>query len=299
MNWFYALDGRQHGPVDDAEFQKLRTTGAINLQTLVWREGMGNWQAFGELFPEAAGPAPSAPSAPPGLLLPAGGEAPRMAAAGLICSGCGKMFPEDEVVRLDSGFVCAACKPAAIQRLREGVTTNSAAEEIRNAHIKHEASVKSVGFLYLLGGTAVVLIGGGGMIVPLAAGGGGAPDAILALGVSGLLLLVGVVQLAAGLALRRLKPWSRIAGCVISGIGLLGFPFGTLINGYILYLLLSAKGRMVFSEEYRQIIAQTPHIKYRTSIIVWILLGILLLFLGIAFAGFLFGFSSVRGNVGP
>ena len=34
---------------------------------------------------------------------------------------------------------------------------------------------------------------------------------------------------------------------------------------------------MVFSDEYRAVIEQTPHIKYRTSIIVWIVLGLLLL----------------------
>jgi hypothetical protein len=50
---------------------------------------------------------------------------------------------------------------------------------------------------------------------------------------------------------------------------------GTLINGYILYLLLSAKWEMVFSAEYRDIIDATPHIKYRTSILIWMLLGII------------------------
>jgi hypothetical protein len=39
---------------------------------------------------------------------------------------------------------------------------------------------------------------------------------------------------------------------------------------------------MVFSEEYQTIIAQTPHIKYRTSILVWILLFIVLLAIGAA-----------------
>jgi hypothetical protein len=38
----------------------------------------------------------------------------------------------------------------------------------------------------------------------------------------------------------------------------------------------------VFSEEYQRVIAETPHIKYRTSIVVWILLGLLLLLIAIA-----------------
>ena len=34
---------------------------------------------------------------------------------------------------------------------------------------------------------------------------------------------------------------------------------------------------MVFSPEYQAVIAQTPHIRYRTSKVVWILLGLVLL----------------------
>jgi hypothetical protein len=36
----------------------------------------------------------------------------------------------------------------------------------------------------------------------------------------------------------------------------------------------------VFSDEYQAVIRQTPHIKYRTSIVVWICFGLLLLLLG-------------------
>ena len=75
--------------------------------------------------------------------------------------------------------------------------------------------------------------------------------------------------------MRALKSWGRIVGCILSGLGLLNFPVGTLINAYILYLFLSKKGRMVFSAEYKDIIAATPDVKYRTSILVWIFLGIL------------------------
>jgi hypothetical protein len=79
-----------------------------------------------------------------------------------------------------------------------------------------------------------------------------------------------------------LRKWARIPTGILSGLGLLGFPLGTLINGYILYLIFSQKGKTVFSEEYQAVIEQTPHIKYRTSILVWILLGLVLLVIGIA-----------------
>jgi hypothetical protein len=68
---------------------------------------------------------------------------------------------------------------------------------------------------------------------------------------------------------------------IFSVIGLIGIPIGTLISAYFLYLLLSQKRTMVFSDEYQQVIEQTPHIKYKTSIVVIILLVLLVvLFVG-------------------
>jgi hypothetical protein len=45
---------------------------------------------------------------------------------------------------------------------------------------------------------------------------------------------------------------------------------------------------MVFSDEYHEIIAQTPHIKYRTSIIVKIFLFFLLALIAFGVVAFLF-----------
>ena len=52
---------------------------------------------------------------------------------------------------------------------------------------------------------------------------------------------------------------------ILAAIGLIGFPVGTLISAYILYLLGCQKGVQVFSDEYAEVIAATPHIKYRSS----------------------------------
>jgi hypothetical protein len=75
----------------------------------------------------------------------------------------------------------------------------------------------------------------------------------------------------------------------LSGVGLLGFPVGTLINGYILFLLFGRKGKTVFSEEYQVVIEQTPHIKYRTPLVVWILLGLVLFVIGAGLIAALIG----------
>ena len=146
---------------------------------------------------------------------------------------------------------------------------NSNAEAIRNAHLSHEASVKSVGALYMIGGVFCVAASGMFLFIPQG------PRTEIA-GMFILLPAIGIVQFATAFGLRGLQGWARIPTGLFSAFGLLGFPLGTIINGYILYLIFSAKGAMVFSEDYREIIAQTPHIKYRTSIIVKIFLFLLL-----------------------
>jgi hypothetical protein len=76
---------------------------------------------------------------------------------------------------------------------------------------------------------------------------------------------------------------------VLSGLGLLGFPIGTAINAYILYLFLSKKGRTIFAPEYQAVIAATPEVKYRTSILVWIFLALLVALLAFGLLGSFFG----------
>jgi hypothetical protein len=147
------------------------------------------------------------------------------------------------------------------------------AEQTRREHLNAEASIKSVGSLYML--TAILIVVG--IIFLYAQLGNGvrtaASTAYLQQSVP-LLAMSGFFAWLA-LSLRRLKPWSRVVGTVFSVIGLIGFPIGTLINGYILYLFWSEKGRMIFSEEYKEVIATTPHIKYKTSILVKLILALL------------------------
>lgn len=153
----------------------------------------------------------------------------------------------------------------------------TAAEEIRRAHIGHEASVKSVGFLYILG----ALFAGLGAIAAFV---GMLADKDLSRSESDMMvgILPGVIFAAVtigyaftGSAIRKLKPWTRIVVGIFSGLGLIAFPLGTLINGYILYLFFGKKGKMVFTPEYKDIIAATPHVKYKTSKWVWIVLAAL------------------------
>jgi hypothetical protein len=154
----------------------------------------------------------------------------------------------------------------------DDVAANPQAEAIRRAHIGHETSIRAVGLLYYLGG----VLGLVGAITPVLVGVSMEfPGAIPAL----LLAAFSVGTLFAGWGVRALRPWGKIVGCVLSAIGLIGFPVGTLINAYILYLFLSKKGRTIFAPGYQDIIAATPHVKYRTSIIVWIFVALIVILL--------------------
>jgi len=93
-----------------------------------------------------------------------------------------------------------------------------------------------------------------------------------------LMVAMAAVLSVVGRGLRTLRPWVRIPAVLLSILGLFGFPIGTLINGYIIWLILSKKGRRVLSHEYAAIVAATPQVKYRTSIVVWTLLGVIVLF---------------------
>jgi hypothetical protein len=263
MNWHYAIGAERKGPVSEEEFQRLSEEGVITAETLVWREGMTEWQPRGRLDPQTfAGPL-------------------------TVCTACGKIVEQTEAITVMGLAYCASCKPQVVESLNQGKPLPAGnAEALRTAHLSHEASVKSVGILYYLGGAALFCMGAS-ILITGAAGKSDVPSMLTA----AFFLLFAVAQIWTGTGLRRLEPWARLPTGILSGLGLLGFPLGTLINGYILYLVFSKKGAVVFSPEYRAAVAQTPHIKYQTSFLVWVLLGIVVVLVGLAVAAAVFGKS--------
>ncbi len=110
MTWNYLEGNEQRGPVTEADFEALVRSGKIGADTFVWREGMADWQPYGQVRGPAAGEPP-----------------PTMAAAGqVVCAECGRSFPPDQVIRHGNVFICAACKPVFLQKLKEGVTVSGA-----------------------------------------------------------------------------------------------------------------------------------------------------------------------------
>lgn len=69
-HWYFGENGQQIGPVDEASIRASIQQGRVNLQTLVWREGMAEWLPLyqvQELSGQPVVPAgyPASPYAPP------------------------------------------------------------------------------------------------------------------------------------------------------------------------------------------------------------------------------------------
>jgi uncharacterized RDD family membrane protein YckC len=118
MNWYYAINGTRQGPIAQSEFEKLVSTGVINPQTLVWKEGMSEWKPYSSI----------APTLPP--VIPAGGGAADAPAAGsslsaddtAVCAVSGKTFPKREMIQYEGRWVGAPYRDEFFQRIRQGMT---------------------------------------------------------------------------------------------------------------------------------------------------------------------------------
>src|ERR1700742_2005663 len=68
-SWFFAANGQQQGPYQEAQFRDLIARGSITAQTMVWSEGMTGWQKGGDvpgLMARSAAPPPPMMVSQPG-----------------------------------------------------------------------------------------------------------------------------------------------------------------------------------------------------------------------------------------
>jgi hypothetical protein len=71
---------------------------------------------------------------------------------------------------------------------------------------------------------------------------------------------IAVAFIYAGWALWSLRGRVRFLVGILSGFGLLLSPLGTIVNGFILYLVFSAAGRYILSPDYAAVVRQTPQL---------------------------------------
>jgi len=65
-SWYASLGGDRKGPMDDKALASLISSGKVSRDTLVWRQGMGEWTPAGKLPELQSHFAAQPPPLPPG-----------------------------------------------------------------------------------------------------------------------------------------------------------------------------------------------------------------------------------------
>ncbi len=165
------------------------------------------------------------------------------------------------------------------------------AASVRNFHLAHESAIKGFGLLYAIGAGVYILFAIAAVIFSVFAFAAMNKDAGMAIGVVTLIyaavyFAIGSLVALVSSGLYKLSDVGKIGGAIFSVLSLCGIPIGTLLGAYMLYLLFSEKGNSIFTQRYRSIVKETPHIRTRIPVFVWIILACsgLLLVLGILLA---------------
>jgi uncharacterized RDD family membrane protein YckC len=130
MQWYYAQNGQRLGPYGDADFAQLVNGGQVAGNTLVWHEGMANWQAYSQVLAAAdlaqsiAGSSSSATAAASGQ-----GETRQLA----FCTQCGRYGNTSDMIAYEGAWVCPDCKETFFQRVREGLVATPRPGTLRYA----------------------------------------------------------------------------------------------------------------------------------------------------------------------
>lgn len=134
MAWYYANQGQQAGPVDDAAFENLVRQGVVRDDSLVWKEGMAEWKPYAAVRPSPLAAAPTVVmQIPPGGFFAEKPAEPGPAAAPVatapapaapvsqetrFCSQCGRPTLVSQLTMVNGAPTCAACAAVVQQPAR-------------------------------------------------------------------------------------------------------------------------------------------------------------------------------------
>jgi uncharacterized RDD family membrane protein YckC len=117
MEWFYALNQEQKGPVSAEVLAELARSGEIQGSTLVWRQGLPQWMPWERVALEVtAGAATQLLTAPPAAQ--DYGQA--------TCSFTGQIRPISEMIRYGDQWVSADKKDLFLEALASGAVVGAA-----------------------------------------------------------------------------------------------------------------------------------------------------------------------------
>jgi uncharacterized RDD family membrane protein YckC len=201
MQWYYALNGQRLGPVSHEEFVKLVTDGVIRSDSLVWSQGMAEWQPYAQV---ASGSASGAPHVEDGTEM---------------CAVSGKRYPRNQMINFDGKWISAEHRDAFFQRKREGVAQQLIGEAAVPGPFGYGGFWRRAVALFIdqmiMGAMAFVLIMVFSVAIAAVAQGGrsGQPPAlflVLVFGIYGVMLLV-VVFYHAFLTSKFGATWGKMA----------------------------------------------------------------------------------------
>jgi uncharacterized RDD family membrane protein YckC len=110
MQWYYALNGQRYGPVSQVDLEKLVTDGVIKADTLVWRDGLAQWQAYGSLGGEAG-----VPPVPPAAV-DDGTE---------VCAVSGKRYPRNQMINYAGKWISTEYRDEFFRQRKESVAAQT------------------------------------------------------------------------------------------------------------------------------------------------------------------------------
>lgn len=100
MEWFYVSDGRQQGPVSADILESLAKSGTVSPDTLVWRDGLREWQPYSQIFRNSTLTVDPVPQH--------------------FCSQCGRPYSDMDLIHYGDEWICGSCKDVFFQRVRQG-----------------------------------------------------------------------------------------------------------------------------------------------------------------------------------
>ena len=143
-----------------------------------------------------------------------------------------------------------------------------------------------VGLVFYVLGMIGIVSGAGGQSAPTL------PAIAILIPVAIAIAALYVFMISVGIGLRNLTSYGRICGTIFAGLGLLAIGPGTLLSAWLLYLFWAGPSNLIFSEKYREIVKQTPHIQ-RTPYLLYALIGFF--FILPVVAGFILFFIGMIG----
>lgn len=163
MDWYYASNGQQQGPVSQEQLTELYKAGQVKGTDLVWNDTMTDWAPLQSIPELSGGAAPAAAAAAPAPAAAAPAETPvsttaAAAAAPIAASAAAPASGEKVPNYLWQSIVCLilCCLPLAIPALIFATKVNPALEA-GDIQAAREASAKAKMWCWISFGVGLVV----------------------------------------------------------------------------------------------------------------------------------------------